>query len=111
MVEVRSLRVIVWSSHRSADEQVAEAIARVTSRYAVDLSSGVEVAFPQDGVNVPYAAKRAINLVTHLRAARAAAKTATPASGAAHCDRAWNELEHDVHQRVHRAQIAQLHAF
>jgi hypothetical protein len=76
VAKVRSIRVVIWSSHPSADEQVAEAIARVISRHAVDLSSGVALAFPQDGVNVPYVAKRAMNLVTHLRAARAAARTA-----------------------------------
>jgi len=83
LVEVRSVHVVIWSSHPSADEQVAEAIARVVSRHPVDLSSGVEVAFPQDGVNVPYVAKRATNLVTHLRAARAAARTANRTSVAA----------------------------
>lgn len=83
VVEVRSLHVVVRSSHPSADEQVAEAIVRVVSQYAVDLSSGVEVAFPQHGVNVPYVAKRAMNLITHLREARAAARTPNRTSLAA----------------------------
>jgi hypothetical protein len=57
MVEVRSLRVLVSSHHPSADEQVAEAIARVASRYAVDLTPEIEVNVPQAGINVPYVAK------------------------------------------------------
>ncbi|HEY7244032.1 MAG TPA: hypothetical protein VH678_09140 [Xanthobacteraceae bacterium] len=71
-VEARSLHVVVWSSHPNADEQIAEAVARVVSRYAVDLSSGIEITFPQDGVNVTYAASAAINLASVVRAARAA---------------------------------------
>jgi hypothetical protein len=43
MVEIRSLHVLVSSHHPSADEQVAEAIARVASRYAVDLTPEIEV--------------------------------------------------------------------
>ena len=37
-VEARSLHVVVWSDHSDADEEVAEAIARVLTRYAVDSS-------------------------------------------------------------------------
>jgi hypothetical protein len=69
-IEARSLHVVVWSSHPLANEQMAEAIARVLSRYAVDLSSGVEVTMPHDGVNVTYVARAAINLASVLRAAR-----------------------------------------
>ena len=36
VVEARSLHVVVWSNHSDADEEVAEAIARVLTRYAVD---------------------------------------------------------------------------
>ena len=57
MVEARSLHVIVSSHHPSADEQVAEAIARLTSRYAVDLTPEIEVNVPQAGINVPYVAR------------------------------------------------------
>jgi hypothetical protein len=50
MVEARSLHVIVSSDHPSADEQVAEAIARVVSRYAVDLRPEIEVNVPYVGI-------------------------------------------------------------
>jgi hypothetical protein len=70
VVEARSLHVVVWSSHPSADEGVAEAIGRVVSRYAIDLSSGVEVTVLQDGINVTYVARAAINLASVVRAAR-----------------------------------------
>ena len=43
---------------------------RVLSRYAVDFKSGLEVTFPQDGINVTYVAKPAINLASAVRAAR-----------------------------------------
>ena len=69
-VEVRSLHVVVWSNNSDADEEVAEAIARVLTRYAVDFKSGLEVTFPQDGINVTYVAKPAINLASAVRAAR-----------------------------------------
>jgi hypothetical protein len=36
---------------------VAEAIARVVSRYAVDLTPEIEVNVPQAGIKVPYVAK------------------------------------------------------
>ena len=49
---------------------MAEAIARVLSRYAVNIKSGVEVTFPQDGINLAYVAKPAINLASAVRAAR-----------------------------------------
>ncbi len=72
VVEARSLHVIVWSSHPSADEQVAEALARVISRYAVDLGSGVEVTVPHDGIAVTYIARAAMNLASVVREARTA---------------------------------------
>jgi hypothetical protein len=53
-VEARWRQLIVSSAHPSADERVAEAIARVLSRYAVDYASGVEVVMPHDGLQVPY---------------------------------------------------------
>jgi hypothetical protein len=56
MIEARSLHIIVSSDHPSADEQVAEAIARVVSRYAVDLTPEIEVNVPQAGIKVPYVA-------------------------------------------------------
>jgi hypothetical protein len=56
-VETRSLHVIVSSDHPSADEQVAEAIARVVSRYAVDLRPEIEVNVPHAGSKVTYVAK------------------------------------------------------
>jgi hypothetical protein len=72
MVEARWRQLVVSSHDPSADEQIAEAIARVLSRYAVDLSSGVEVPMMHDGVKVTYVAKRALSLVSALRAARTA---------------------------------------
>jgi hypothetical protein len=45
----------------SADVRVAEAIARVLSRYAVDYGSGVEVNMSHDGVEVTYVAATAMN--------------------------------------------------
>jgi hypothetical protein len=54
MVEARSLHVIVSSDHPSADEQVAEAIARVVSRYAVDLRPEIEVNVPHAESKVTY---------------------------------------------------------
>jgi hypothetical protein len=67
MVEARSLHVIVSSDHPSADEQVAEAIARVVSRYAVDLTPEIEVNVPQAGINVSYVAKAVMRFSSHLR--------------------------------------------
>ena len=69
-VEARPLHVVVWSSHPKADQEIAEAIPRVISRYAVDLSSGVEITFPDDGTSVTYVARAAINLASVVRAAR-----------------------------------------
>ena len=69
MVEARSLHVIVSSDHPSADEQVAEAIARVASRYAVDLTPEIEVNVPQAGITVPYVGKAALRFSSRLRAA------------------------------------------
>ena len=72
MVEARSLHVLVSSDHPSADEQVAEAIVRVVSRYAVDLRPAVEVNVPQGGIKITYVAKAAMRFSSHLRAARRA---------------------------------------
>ena len=69
-VVVRSLRVIVSSDHPYADEQVAEAIARVVSRYAVDLTGGIEVSILHDGVGLKYVVRAAMNLASAVRAAR-----------------------------------------
>ncbi len=71
MVEARALHVVVSSNHPAADVQVAEAIARVMSRYAVDLTPEVKVNVPYDGVEVPYVARPAMSLASQLRAARA----------------------------------------
>ena len=67
MLEARWRQLVVSADDPLADEQIAEAIARVLSRYAVDFRSGVEVSVPHDG-----ASKLARNLVSHLRAARTA---------------------------------------
>jgi hypothetical protein len=72
MIEARSLHVIVSSDHPSADEQVAEAIARVVSRYAVDLRPEIEINVPHAGIKVTYVAKAAMRFSSHLRAARRA---------------------------------------
>jgi hypothetical protein len=72
MVEARWRQLVVSADDPLADEQIAEAIARVLSRYAVDFRSGVEVRVPHDGAQVTYVAKLAMNLVSHLRAARTA---------------------------------------
>jgi hypothetical protein len=69
-VEARALHVLVSSDHHSADEQVAEAIARVLSRYAVDLEPEVEVKVSHDGVEVPYVARPAKSLASFVREAR-----------------------------------------
>jgi hypothetical protein len=66
------LHVIVSSDHPSADEEVAEAIARVASRCAVDLTPEIEVNVPQAGISLPYVAKAAMRFSSHLRAARRA---------------------------------------
>ena len=66
MVEARSLHVIVSSDHPSADEQVAEAIARVVSRYAVDLRPVVEVNVPQGGIKITYVAKATMRFWSSL---------------------------------------------
>ena len=72
MVEARSLHVIVSSDHPSADEQVAEAIARVVSRFAVDLTPEIEVNVPRADIKVTYVAKAAMRFSSYLRAARRA---------------------------------------
>ena len=72
MVEARWRRLVVSSDRPSADERVAEAIARVLSQYAVDYGSGVEVNMSHDGVEVTYVARAAINLASAVRAARTA---------------------------------------
>jgi hypothetical protein len=69
-VEARALHVLVSSNHPSADEQVAEAIARVLSRYAVDLTPEVEVKVPDEGVEVPYVARPVMSLASLVRKAR-----------------------------------------
>jgi hypothetical protein len=69
-VEVRSVRVVVRSNHPDADEAVAEAVARVLSRYAVAYTPGIEVTMPQGGVEVTYVARAATNLASAVRAAR-----------------------------------------
>ena len=56
MIEARWRQLVVSSQHPSADEGVAEAIARVLSRYAVDYTSGVTVIMPHDGAQVAYQA-------------------------------------------------------
>jgi hypothetical protein len=71
-VEARSLHVVVWSSHPDADEEVADAIARVLSRYTVDLASGVEISVPHQGDEVTYVARTAKGLASAVREARAA---------------------------------------
>jgi predicted dinucleotide-binding enzyme len=72
MVEARALHVLVSSDHHSADEQVAEAIARVLSRYAVDLGPEVRLKVSHDGVEVPYTARPAMSLASLVRQARTA---------------------------------------
>jgi hypothetical protein len=74
-VEARSLHVVVWSSHPEADEEVADAIARVLSRYTVDLASGVEIFVPHHGGEVTYVARAAMSLASHVRQARTASLT------------------------------------
>ena len=74
MVEAHLLHVVVCSNHPSAEEQVAEAIGRVLSRYAVDLGLGVEVPVPHKGVEVTYIARRPMSLASIVRQARTASK-------------------------------------
>ena len=84
MVEARWRQLVVSCDDPSADQQIAEAIARVVARYAVDLRSGVQVTMSQSGTNVTYVAKPAINLISVLRAARkapAASVIDAPAAG------------------------------
>src|SRR5258708_3667150 len=54
MVEARWLEMMVSSDHPLADERVAEAIARVLSRYWVDPRQGVEVILTHRGANIAY---------------------------------------------------------
>jgi hypothetical protein len=75
LVEAHWRRLIVSSDHPSADEQVAEAIARVLSRYAVDYGSGVEVTMSHDGVEVTYVASQPMSLASALRASRGPQRT------------------------------------
>ena len=72
-------QLIVSSDDPAAEEQVAEAIARVLSRYAVAYTSAVEVTIPNDGVDVTYVAKAAINRVSTVRGARTAGRASTNA--------------------------------
>lgn len=71
IVEARWRQLIVSCDHAAADEQVAEAIARVLARYAVDFGAGLQVTMPHDGVSVTYVARAAINLASVVRAAPA----------------------------------------
>ena len=57
MVEARWLEMMVSSDHPLADERVAEAIARVLSRYWVDPRQGVEVILTHRGANIAYLAR------------------------------------------------------
>src|SRR5947209_11350066 len=70
MVEARWRQLVVSSDHAAADEQIAEAIARVLARQAVDLRSGVQVTMRHDGANVTYVARTASNLASAVRDAR-----------------------------------------
>ena len=63
-IEARSLHVYVSSHHPLADEQVAEVIARVLSRYAFDFTPGVEVNVPHDGGDVTYVASVTISVLS-----------------------------------------------
>ncbi len=54
MVEARWLEMMVSSDHPLADERVAEAIARVLSRYWFDTASGVELIMTHRGANIAY---------------------------------------------------------
>jgi hypothetical protein len=62
MVEAGWLEIIVASGHPLADERVAEAVARVLSRYWVDAASGVEVIMTHAGASVAYLAKQRSDL-------------------------------------------------
>ena len=75
-IEVRSLHVLVSSEHPLADEQVAEALARVLSRYAVDFRPGVEVKVPHDGEEVTYVANAHKSFLSYVRAAKTASEVA-----------------------------------
>ena len=69
-IETRSLHVFVSSDHPLADEQVAEAVARVLSRYAIDFTPRIELNMPHDGDDVTYVASAAITVLS--RPAKAA---------------------------------------
>jgi hypothetical protein len=58
MIEARWLEIMVSSDHPLADERVAEAIARVLSRYWVDTASGVELIMTHRGADIAYLASR-----------------------------------------------------
>jgi hypothetical protein len=70
MVEARWRQLVVSSNDAAADEQIAEAIARVVAHHAVDLRSGVQVTMAHDGVNATYVARTATNLASAVRGAR-----------------------------------------
>ena len=70
MIETRSLHVLVSSEHPLADEQVAQAIARVLSRYAVDFTPGVEVTVRHDGDDITYVASAHMSFLSYVRASR-----------------------------------------
>jgi hypothetical protein len=71
-IEASSLHVVVSSDHPLAEMQLAEAIARVLSGYAIDLTAGLNVTVPCNGQDVPYVA-HAYNkrFFSYVRAANA----------------------------------------
>ena len=69
-IEARSLHVLVSSNHPLADGHVAEALARVLSRYAVDFRPGVEVNVPHDGEDVTYVANAQKSFSSYVGAAK-----------------------------------------
>jgi len=72
-IEANWLHVLVSSDHPLADKQVAESIARVLSRYAIDFTAGVKVTVPFDGDDITYVVS-AYNkrFLSHVLAAKAA---------------------------------------
>jgi hypothetical protein len=70
MVEARWRQLVVSCNDAAADEQIAEAIARVLARYAVNFGTGVQITVPHNGAKVTYVARAAINLASAVRAAR-----------------------------------------
>ena len=76
-IEARSLHVIVSSDHSLANEPVAEAVARVLSRYAIDFTPGVKINVPHDGDEVTYMASAPKSFSSYQRAARTASRRLT----------------------------------